>query len=133
MASSKKTKDEKKKNVSESQEPISDMNTSEPETEKKPDTQKSENRKASKKESKKKSRGDSEKGTKKKPGIFKRIGAYFRDLKNELKKVVWPTRKRLLHSTVVVLVMVILVAIFVCILDLIFNGAISLLFGHFSK
>ena len=69
---------------------------------------------------------------KKKNGFFKRVGAYFKDLKNELKKVVWPTKSRLLHSTLVVLAMVAIICIFVCVLDLIFNGAISLMFGKLS-
>ena len=28
-----------------------------------------------------------------KPGFFKRIGKWFREMKSELKKVVWPTRR----------------------------------------
>lgn len=69
---------------------------------------------------------------KKKNGFFKRMRSYFRDLKNELKKVVWPTKKRLIHSTLVVLAMVAIICIFVCVLDLLFNGAISMLFGKLS-
>lgn len=69
---------------------------------------------------------------KKKNGFFKRMRSYFCDLKNELKKVVWPTKKRLIHSTLVVLAMVAIICIFVCVLDLLFNGAISMLFGKLS-
>lgn len=69
---------------------------------------------------------------KKKNGFFKHMRSYFRDLKNELKKVVWPTKKRLIHSTLVVLAMVAIICIFVCVLDLLFNGAISMLFGKLS-
>ena len=29
-----------------------------------------------------------------KPGFFKRAGKWFREMKSELKKVVWPTRKQ---------------------------------------
>ena len=36
-----------------------------------------------------------------KPGFFKRIGKWFRDMKSELKKVVWPTPKALLNNTLV--------------------------------
>lgn len=30
-----------------------------------------------------------------KPGFFKRVGKWFRDMKSELKKVLWPTPKTL--------------------------------------
>jgi preprotein translocase subunit SecE len=30
-----------------------------------------------------------------KPGFFKRVGRWFREMKSELKKVVWPTSKQL--------------------------------------
>ena len=36
-----------------------------------------------------------------KPGFFKRIGKWFREMKSELKKVIWPTRKTLLNNTLV--------------------------------
>lgn len=68
----------------------------------------------------------------KKPGFFKRIGRYFKDLKNELKKVIWPTKKRVFHSTIVVIITIVLVCIFVVVLDFIFNGLISLAFGNFG-
>ena len=38
-------------------------------------------------------------------GLFKRIAKWFRELKSELKKVVWPTPKQTLNNTVVALVM----------------------------
>ena len=39
----------------------------------------------------------------KKLGFFQRIGKWFRELKSELKKVVWPTKKELGSFTAVVL------------------------------
>ena len=33
-----------------------------------------------------------------KPGFFKRIGKWFREMKSELKKVIWPTPKRLRNN-----------------------------------
>lgn len=38
-----------------------------------------------------------------KPGLFKRIGKWFRDMANELKRVVWPTPKQLMKNTLVAL------------------------------
>ena len=39
----------------------------------------------------------------KKLGFFKRIGKWFRDMVNELKRVVWPTPKQLMKNTGVAL------------------------------
>ena len=33
-----------------------------------------------------------------KPGFFKRIGKWFREMKSELKKVIWPTPKTLRNN-----------------------------------
>ena len=48
-----------------------------------------------------------------KPGIFARIGKWFKEMKSELKKVVWPSGKQLVNNTVVVLVAVLIVGIIV--------------------
>lgn len=40
----------------------------------------------------------------KKPGIFARIAKWFREMKSELKKVVWPTPKQFGKNTLVALV-----------------------------
>ena len=34
-----------------------------------------------------------------KPGLFKRIGKWFREMRSELKKVVWPTGKQLVKNS----------------------------------
>lgn len=36
-----------------------------------------------------------------KPGFFKRIGRWFREMKSELKKVIWPTSKSLVNNTLI--------------------------------
>ena len=54
----------------------------------------------------------------KKPNIFVRMGTglsrWFREMKSELKKVVWPSGKQLGNNTVAVLI----VGIIVCLFDL---------------
>ena len=47
----------------------------------------------------------------KKPGLFKRIAKWFREMKSELKKVIWPTPKQLAKNTGVSLVVMIASAI----------------------
>ena len=51
------------------------------------------------------------KKTDEKLGLFKRIGKWFRDMKSELKKVVWPTPKQTAKGTGVALVMIVVCAI----------------------
>jgi len=41
-----------------------------------------------------------------KPGFFKRVSKWFREMKSELKKVIWPTPKQTLNNTVVSLVVI---------------------------
>ena len=53
------------------------------------------------KESKTKEKKTSDKSKKKKPN---RIVKWFKDLKSEFKKVVWPSRKKVFNNTFVVLV-----------------------------
>ncbi len=36
-----------------------------------------------------------------KPGFFQRIGKWFREMRSELKKVIWPSRKALTQNSLV--------------------------------
>ncbi|MBR5343196.1 MAG: preprotein translocase subunit SecE [Oscillospiraceae bacterium] len=44
-------------------------------------------------------------------GFFKRIAKWFREMRSELKKVVWPTPKQLLNNTVVSVVVMLISAL----------------------
>ena len=61
-----------------------------------------------------------------------RICRYFRELKSELKKVVWPTPKQVLKNALIVVACVLVVGIFVWVFDLVagavVNGLIGLLY-----
>ena len=46
-----------------------------------------------------------------KPGFFKRIGKWFREMKSELKKVIWPTKEQLFNNTLVSLVVMLASAV----------------------
>ena len=52
----------------------------------------------------------------------KQKGSYFKDMKTELKKVVWPTPKEHLNSTVSVLAFVVIITVIVFVLDLGFDA-----------
>ena len=49
--------------------------------------------------------------------FFKRIARYFREMKSELKKVVWPTRQQLIRNTVVVILVVLVVGVLIWLFD----------------
>ena len=46
-----------------------------------------------------------------KPGFFKRVGKWFREMKSELKKVVWPSPQALRNNTLVSLGMMFVSAV----------------------
>ena len=57
----------------------------------------------------------------KKPNIFKRCFKFFREVKSELKKVVWPTRKQVINNALIVFAIVIIVGVIIYALDTIFQ------------
>lgn len=65
-----------------------------------------------------------------KPGKFsaavKNSGKFFRDVKSELKKIVWPAPKSVFKNTGVVLVAIIISGIFISGLDSIFLALLGL-------
>ena len=63
----------------------------------------------------------------KKPNFFKKVAAYFRDLRSEFKKVTWPSKKQVFNNTLVVLVTIVLGGIVVWGLDSLFSFLIKLL------
>jgi preprotein translocase subunit SecE len=48
---------------------------------------------------------------------FSKVGQFLREAKTELKKVKWPTRKELLASTAVVIVLTLFIALFLGLID----------------
>jgi preprotein translocase subunit SecE len=48
---------------------------------------------------------------------FKAIGRYFREMKSELKKVVWPTRNQVIRNTIVVILVVLIVGVLIWLFD----------------
>jgi preprotein translocase subunit SecE len=63
----------------------------------------------------------------KKVGFFKRIARYFREMKSELKKVVWPTFKQIRNNTGVVITALILVGVIIAVLDFLFQFLVNAL------
>jgi len=62
-------------------------------------------------------------------GLFARVGLFYRQVVNELRKVVWPTRNQLTTYTAVVLVFVSFVIAVVSLLDLVLTKIVFWVFG----
>ena len=60
-----------------------------------------------------------------KPGVFSRIAKWLRELKSELKKVQWPSKKQTINNTMIVIACIIVVGLFIWIFDFIAGGAIK--------
>lgn len=69
----------------------------------------------------------------KKLGFFKRIGKWFREMRSELKKVVWPTPKQLATNTGVALVVMALAAVVLWVFDKGAGAAVSAIFSLAGK
>jgi len=50
-------------------------------------------------------------------GFFGRIAQYFRDVRAEMTRVVWPTRPEILNSSVVVVVTLVFFIVFILLVD----------------
>ena len=61
-----------------------------------------------------------------------RICRYFRELRSELKKVVWPTPQQVLKNAVVVAACVLCVGIFIWLFDFVAQVGITALIGAFN-
>ena len=67
----------------------------------------------------------------KKENWFKRtwgkVRKYFRELRSELKKVVWPTPQQVVKNTLIVIAAVVVVGVFIWLFDSVANFGISAL------
>jgi preprotein translocase subunit SecE len=60
--------------------------------------------------------------------MFKKINEFFQEVKQELKKVVFPTKKEVIGSTWVVIITVLICAIFLGVVDMGLSKFIALAF-----
>ena len=54
-----------------------------------------------------------------------KVAKYFRELKSELKKVVWPTPKQVLKNTLIVVVCILVVGAFIWLFDFVADLGIT--------
>ena len=67
--------------------------------------------------------------TAKKPSLFSRVKRFFKDIRGELKKVAWPSKKQVINNTTVVIVVVIISSIGISLIDYFFGLVVRLFFG----
>jgi preprotein translocase subunit SecE len=58
-------------------------------------------------------------------GFAGRVSRFFRDMRGETKKIVWPSKKQIMNNTAVVLVVVVISSLFVGALDFIFTWVVD--------
>ena len=63
---------------------------------------------------------------------FGKVAKYFRELRSELKKVVWPTYQQVLKNTLVVVACVVVVGLFIWLFDFVAEVGITALIGAFN-
>ena len=73
-----------------------------------------------------------EKKSDKKPGFFSRVGKWFKEMRVELKKVQWPSRKQTLNNTLIVIACVVVVGIFIWIFDYLAGSVIDIIISLFG-
>ena len=104
----------------------------------KADSKKADNKKdAAKKQSKGKSsaKADAKNANAKKkdkkplPGWIAKIVAYFKSVRTEMKRVVWPSKKELINYSVAVCLSLVAVGVFIGLLDAIISGGLVLFAG----
>lgn len=78
------------------------------------------------------STGEKTPGAPRKRGFLGRIGLFLRQVVDELRKVVTPTREELVKLTGIVLVFVVLMILLVSLLDFLFGTGASFVFGDGS-
>lgn len=70
---------------------------------------------------------DGKPAKKKKSGAGKNIAKYFRDLKGEFKKIIWPTRNTIVRNTAATLAMCAIIGLLVSAFDLGLSALVELM------
>jgi preprotein translocase subunit SecE len=61
--------------------------------------------------------------------IFQRLVKFIKEVRNELKRVSWPSRDEIRGSTTVVIVIVLVLAVFIGLVDRALSFLVSIVFG----
>jgi len=61
--------------------------------------------------------------------MFEKLKQFFKEVRSELTKVTWTTREELIYSTILVIVVSMVLAIFVGVVDVALSNLVSMLLG----
>lgn len=67
-----------------------------------------------------------------KKGRIKRLIQFLKDVRSELKKVTWPSRREVISTTIVVIIATIFFGFFLYAMDLIFSWVVKNIRGFFG-
>ena len=70
---------------------------------------------------------------KSRPGMFKRMAQWFKEMKAELKKVQWPSWKQTINNTLIVLAFCIVVGLCIFVFDKLADGVLDALLKLFKS
>jgi len=66
----------------------------------------------------------------KKKNIFKRFIPYLKELRSEMKKIVWPGKKQVTNNTIIVIVMIVIIGAFIAAIDALLGLGLFAAFGR---
>lgn len=70
----------------------------------------------------------------KKANFFEKVVRFFKEVKGEMKKVMWPTWKQTVNNTMIVIAVILIVGVFLAIIDAIFGVAVvGVILGDFAS
>jgi preprotein translocase subunit SecE len=61
--------------------------------------------------------------------MFEKIKKFLKEVRSELTKVTWTTREELIYSTIIVIVVSMVLAIFIGVVDVALSNLVSMLLG----
>jgi len=61
--------------------------------------------------------------------MFEKIKQFLKEVRSELTKVTWTTREELMYSTIIVIVVSIVLAIFIGLVDVVLSNVANVLLG----
>jgi preprotein translocase subunit SecE len=67
---------------------------------------------------------------KEKVGFFASIKKYFREVKSEMKKIVWPTKSQVVNNTLIVIAVSLVAAVLIFGLDTVFGLVLKLIYKN---
>jgi len=67
---------------------------------------------------------------KEKVGFFAQIKKHLRDVKSEMKKIVWPTKSQVVNNTLIVIAVSLIAAVLIFGLDTVFGFVLQLIYKN---